>query len=260
MVARTASMEIVMEVGSIAIDNDNTDNLNIAVTASEIAPATANAATLARNPNINIINNNNREATLLTAHATAKLGNLTAINFATADLVTAAGGEVNDEHARWSGTATAAGGEASDEGTHVTTADAATAAGGEANSEGARGSDATTAAGGEANDEGARGFYINNINTSTSSQDLNATAAPATGKETTGKYPRNHLDVHVKKAIAAFKASTSWASFVTSVRGRGNLTWSKGVAPSSCTLTEQIPKIRHSRNDENGTQVCRKDK
>ena len=36
-------------------------------------------------------------------------------------------------------------------------------------------------------------------------------------------YPRDRLDVHVEKAIAAFKASNSWASFVTSVRGRGDL-------------------------------------
>ena len=42
------------------------------------------------------------------------------------------------------------------------------------------------------------------------------TAAP-------GTYPRDRLDEHVEKAIAAFKASTSWASFVTSVRGRGDL-------------------------------------
>ena len=36
-------------------------------------------------------------------------------------------------------------------------------------------------------------------------------------------YPRDRLDVHVDKAIAAFKNSTLWASFVTSVRGRGDL-------------------------------------
>ena len=38
-----------------------------------------------------------------------------------------------------------------------------------------------------------------------------------------GTYPRDRPDVHVKKAIAAFKASISWANFVTSVRGRGDL-------------------------------------
>ena len=43
----------------------------------------------------------------------------------------------------------------------------------------------------------------------------------------TAKYPQDCLDVHVEKAIAAFKPSTSWVSFVTSVRGsvrgRGDL-------------------------------------
>ena len=39
----------------------------------------------------------------------------------------------------------------------------------------------------------------------------------------TTRYPRDRLDVHVEKAIAAFKVSTSWASFITSVRGRGDL-------------------------------------
>ena len=33
-------------------------------------------------------------------------------------------------------------------------------------------------------------------------------AAPATANNTAGKYPRDRLDVHVEKAIAAFKAST----------------------------------------------------
>ena len=59
--------------------------------------------------------------------------------------------------------------------------------------------------------------------TPTSSEGLNAAAAPATAKDTTGKYPRDRLDVHVEKEIAAFEASTSWANFVTSVRGRGDL-------------------------------------
>ena len=100
----------------------------------------------------------------------------------------------------------AAGGEANAKGAGGS--NAATAAGGE-DDKGACGSNAATAAGGEANDNGARGSYITNINTSTSSQDLNAAAAPATGKETTGRYPRDRLDVHVEKAIAAFQASAS---------------------------------------------------
>ena len=103
--------------------------------------------------------------------------------------------------------------------------------------------DAATAAGVEANNEGACGSYINNINTSTSFQSLNATAAPATAKETTGKYPRGPLDVHVEKAIAVFKASTSWANFVTSVRGRGDLyPGVKGLLHSAAHLLSRFQR------------------
>ena len=89
---------------------------------------------------------------------------------------------------------------------------------------------------------------------------VTAPTAPTRDIEATNNnamYLRDRLDVHVEKAIAAFKASTSWASFVTSVRGRGDLhPGVKEFALSSCTFAEQIPKIRHSRNDEIGTLVC----
>ena len=55
------------------------------------------------------------------------------------------------------------------------------------------------------------------------------TVATANAADTTAKapdptnHPRDRLDVHVEKVIAAFKALTSWNDFVTSVRGRGDL-------------------------------------
>ena len=61
-------------------------------------------------------------------------------------------------------------------------------------------------------------------------KEATAKAATAEAKAATAKaanaapiYPRDRLDAHVEKATAAFKASISWADFVTSVRGKRDL-------------------------------------
>ena len=68
---------------------------------------------------------------------------------------------------------------------------------------------------------GSNGFANNDNNNNNGTNA--ATVVSARGVAKAMAYPRNHLDVHVEKAIAAFKASTLWASFVISVRGRGDL-------------------------------------
>ena len=61
------------------------------------------------------------------------------------------------------------------------------------------------------------------IEATSNSDPKNTASTKAANAATAAEYPRDQLNVHVEKAIAAFKASTSWASFVTSVRGRGDL-------------------------------------
>ena len=59
--------------------------------------------------------------------------------------------------------------------------------------------------------------------TTASKKAANAATVEIAEDATAAKYPHDCLDVHVEKAIAAFKASSSLANFVTSVRGKGDL-------------------------------------
>ena len=63
----------------------------------------------------------------------------------------------------------------------------------------------------------------NNRNGTTATAEAAFTDTVGTTVKPPMSYPRDRLDVHVEKAIAAFKVSTFWASFVTSVRGREDL-------------------------------------